>query len=90
MFLEESRINRYSPIEEVTNLMNEYHLEEADRMNYILAALRFYGLHEVMSNENTDSKMVFELPIFKGTINPTQLFDIKFSNGKIDFWQNLN
>lgn len=90
MFLEESHINRYAPIEEVIKLINEYHLSDSERMNYILATFRFYGLHEAKSKENINTKDVFEVSIFKGTINPTQLFDIRFSNGKVDFWQNIN
>ena len=90
-FLEESRYNRYEPIEEVIEALNNFNLNESERMQHARALLRLYGLREQFKIDGSQEKEVqWELPIFKGAIISTQLFDITFTNGKINFWQNLN
>lgn len=91
VFLEECAKEEYSPITEILRSLNDYSLSEEDRINYVLAILRYHGLNETMPLINdSESKKLLQPPIFKNTINPIQLFDIKFDNGVMDFWQNLN
>ncbi|XOV67578.1 MAG: hypothetical protein ACFHU9_00120 [Fluviicola sp.] len=91
VFLEECNDEEFGPIIEITRALNDRSLTEEDRMNYILAILRYHGLHETLPMvDDSEKKILLQPPIFKNTINPIQLFDIKFENGKIDFWQNLN
>ncbi|GAA0874378.1 hypothetical protein GCM10009118_07860 [Wandonia haliotis] len=91
VFLEECKDEEFGPIIEITRTLNDFSLTEEDRINYILAILRYHGLHESMPLvDNSEKKKLLQPPIFKNTKNPIQLFDITFENGKIDFWQNLN
>lgn len=91
-FIEESRYNRYRPLDDLIDILNDFNLSEKERMIYARAHLQFHGLTEVtlIDSNSKEQEIIWEPRIFKGTINPIQLFDIHFTNGKIDFWQNLN
>lgn len=91
-FIEECLIQKFAPIELIVEVLNDYHLDEEERISTVRAIMRFHGLEEItkVKAQSQNDKITLEFIDFKGTINPIQLFDIHFRNGKIDFWQNLN
>lgn len=90
VFLEESQFCRYTTIDGIMEILTDYHLSDSERMKYIRAYLQHHGLKELINGKDVEKELIWELPIFKDAVNPTQLFDITFTNGKIDFWQNIN
>ena len=92
VFLEECWIEKCVPIEDIIEALNDFHLTGEERIQTVRAILRYHGLREITLDRaqvKTD-EIIIEFFDFRGTINPIQLFDIHFRNGKIDFWQNLN
>lgn len=92
VFLEECWIEKFVPIEDIIETLNDYHLSEEERIRTVRAIFRYHGLQEI-THDKAQVKadgIITEFYDFRGTINPTQLFDINFRNGKIDFWQNIN
>ena len=92
VFLEECCIEKFVPIEDILEALNDYHLSEEERIRTVRAIFRYHGLQEI-TRDNSKAKadgITTEFFDFRSTINPIQLFDIHFRNGKIDFWQNLN
>lgn len=78
---------RFEPFLEVVEIL-ESDLSPQRKHECIMMLFRFYGF-ETQKNEK-DLNFFTEPELFKDAINPIQLFDIKFENGKLDFWQNLN
>lgn len=90
IFLEECKLENYTPIDDIIDALYDYNMSEAERMKIARAIIRFHGLREIIFERDKKKGIVWEYFVFRNTINPTQLFDINFQNGKVDFWQNLN
>ncbi|PHR46750.1 MAG: hypothetical protein COA32_09720 [Fluviicola sp.] len=91
VFLEECKDEAYQPINDIVAVLYDFNISEEDRMKHVIALLRFHGLLETKPIISQPKyKQLIEPRIFKNTINPTQLFDITFTNGKLDFYQNIN
>lgn len=92
VFLEECWIEKMEPIADIVETLNDYHLTEEERIRIVRAIFRYHGLNEI-TNDKAEVKhdgVTTEFYDFRGAVNPTQLFDITFRNGKINFWQNIN
>lgn len=79
----------YDGIRLSLNILSDSVMTDEEKLDDILRVLHFYGLEEY-TKRGEEIIILSDPIIFRGTINPIQLFDISFTNGKIDFWQNLN
>lgn len=89
-FWDEISRSDFDGIRVVLSIVNSEDITVDEKLKLILAALRLFGLEEYQCSTEPDIGFLDEPKIFQNTINPIQLFDIHFDNGKIDFWQNLN
>lgn len=88
MFWDRMLDSDFDAVKDVISVIYNDAVPDAKKLDIIIRILRFHGLDEYTKSSTDD---FFKEPkIFSGTINPIQLFDIHFENGKIDFWQNLN
>ena len=78
----------HEPIQHVLEIINNDKLTPETKYKHVVKILKFYELEPLAEGE--DIQFFTEPKIFENAINPIQLFDIHFTNGKIDFWQNLN
>lgn len=78
----------YEPLNQIIEFLNNDDLSPQTKYKHVVKFLKFHDLEPLVENE--DIQFFTEPKIFDNTINPIQLFDIKFDNGKKDFWQNLN
>lgn len=78
----------YEPLGHIIEVLNNNDLSPQTKYKHVVQILKFYNLEPLSEGEEID--FFTEPKVFDNAINPIQLFDIKFDNGKIDFWQNLN
>ena len=79
---------KFIPFHDVVGILEDENLSPKLKHERVTSLLKFYGLNSLSQDEDLD--FFTEPKMFKRAINPIQLFDIHFDNGKIDFWQNLN